>query len=297
MRELSPSVNATGEFFERDCIWPLLGATPGAPAPFTGRYETSQNRGLRAGHPARRGRFSRSFGRAARAPRALGTNLAARVALEGRPPLFAKCRKARHDPAMSQRAVGPLSCLLATLVLFGCSNAEELQALQKQAETRVASIEEKARAQVAEARKEAEDVRVLMTQSVEQAQAKLKEAQDSAEQLLKEAKVSAEQAEKDAAKALAKARDAYKGEARAKLATLNDEVRELNAKISKAKGKVKSEAQAKLKDVTALQKQLAKDIAAFDKATLDTFKEVKNEVNKHLAELKTKLTGLEKVLK
>jgi hypothetical protein len=180
--------------------------------------------------------------------------------------------------------------LMACNSLSACDNTEALAAVQQQANERVALIEKQAAEKLADAQKQLETVKAEMAQAAAQAQAKAQEA-------IREAQESAEQAEKDANKAVHKARDGYKAEARAKLHALSEDARDLQAKAAKASAKAKASAQASLKEVAQLQKQIAKDIAAFDEATLDTFKTVKTDVNKHLSELKAKLAAAQNKLK
>ena len=66
---------------------------------------------------------------------------------------------------------------------------------------------------------------------------------------------------------------------------------DVTEQAKKAQAKAKTSVQAIAKEVAALQKDIASDIAAFDKATLDTFKSVKSELNKDLATLKSKVAA------
>lgn len=186
------------------------------------------------------------------------------------------------------RTLGPsvLAVALATLGLLstGCEDTEKLDALKKQTDQRIAELQSQGKASLAAAKKEVEELRAQLLQVTESAKAE-------AATLVKQAQADANEQEREAARALSKARDGYKAEARAKLTALLDDMKDASSKAQKAPAKAKASVQAIGKEVSALQKQITKDIAAFDKATLDSLKTVKAELNKHLATLKAKVAS------
>jgi len=79
---------------------------------------------------------------------------------------------------------------------------------------------------------------------------------------------------------------AFKGAAKLELADVNKAINELGPKSAKANAKAKAAFQKALQPVAAQQKAIAADLAAFDTATLDTFKTVKTKFEHDLALLK-----------
>jgi hypothetical protein len=174
--------------------------------------------------------------------------------------------------------------LYALCLTAGCEDQARTQAIQKAADERVAEVERNAKAEVARVREEMEALKVQFAQASEQAKAEAANA-------LKDVQSGAEQCADDADKAMRRAREAYKAEAKTKLATLTEDARELRSKLAKAPAKVKSAVQPVLKEIDTLQKDAQKDIAAFDKATLETLRTTKAAFHEHLAKLKSKLNA------
>jgi hypothetical protein len=174
--------------------------------------------------------------------------------------------------------------LCALSLLGGCEDKEKMQSIQKAADERIAEVERKAKEQVTRAQDEMAALKVQFTQAAEQAKA---EAQSA----LKDAQSGADQCADEAETAMRRAREAYKAEAKAKLAVLTEDAKEVRSKLAKAPAKAKTAAQPILKEVDTLQKEVQKDIAAFDKATLETLRSTKQSFNEHLAKMKTKLNA------
>lgn len=172
--------------------------------------------------------------------------------------------------------------LVVAVGLMGCNEEEhkkQLAEVQEQAEKRVAAAEAKAKERVSELEKEVETLKADAAKAAEQAKAE-------AEALATKAQASLEDAEKEAAKLLDKARTAYKTEAKARYQALNRDLAEVTAKANKIPAKSKAAYDKAIKAVVALQKDINKDIAAYDEATLDTFGKVKSKVDADLAKYK-----------
>ena len=168
-----------------------------------------------------------------------------------------------------------------------CGNSEQkLKELQTQADERVKKAEDDATQKVAAAQKEIDALKAQFAEAATKAKA-------DADEALRVAKESADEqektAEKAAADALAKAREAYKAEARAKLKDINEDLSALSLKTAKAPAKVKATATKSLQDITKKEKEIAKDITGFDKAELQNFRTVKAKVEQDLAILKGKI--------
>ncbi|HWA78089.1 MAG TPA: hypothetical protein VG937_37395 [Polyangiaceae bacterium] len=173
--------------------------------------------------------------------------------------------------------------VVSFLFLPACHDDEadkkKLAELQKNTDERVAKAEREAREKVAEAEKQIEQLKAEMAATT----AKLKAEADDA---VSKAQASAEEQAKAAEAALKKARQGFKEEGRLQLANLNKEVSELSAKSAKAPAKVKTEVTKAMQKIVTQQKAIAKDIAAFDTATLDKFGATKAKLAQDLAAMK-----------
>jgi DNA repair exonuclease SbcCD ATPase subunit len=169
--------------------------------------------------------------------------------------------------------------------LGGCSHAEEEKAklaeLQKKADERIAQAESQAKTKLADLQKELDDVKAELAKAKEQTAEAVKSAQSGAEEQAKAAEA-----------ALGKARQAFKEKARLELADANKELAEVQGKVGKVPAKSKAAVTALMQDIQKQQKALAKDIAAFDAATLDTFRTVDAQVKKDMAVLKSKIRSV-----
>jgi len=178
-------------------------------------------------------------------------------------------------------SVGLGSAVLA-VALTGCGKAEQEQKLaemQKAADTRVAKAEEDARAKIAALQQQVEAIKAEAADASAQAKA-------MAEEAISKAQSSADDAAKEAQAALAKAREAYKADARTHLTELNKEFTEVAVQASKIPAKERAAYDKAAKEIVGFQKEIGTDIAAFDKAALDTFKTTKAKLAKDLALMK-----------
>jgi hypothetical protein len=174
-----------------------------------------------------------------------------------------------------------LACGLASL--SGCHDTEaenkKLAEIQHQADEKISQAQHAADENVAALQKQLDQVR----QEAADAAAKMKAQADDA---ISKAQQSADEQAKAAEAALVKARGAFKEEGRLQLAQLNKEVTELSSKSSKATAKVKADVAKAMKQIVTQQKDIAKDIAAFDSATIDTLKKAKAKLTQDLAVMK-----------
>jgi chromosome segregation ATPase len=170
--------------------------------------------------------------------------------------------------------------LLAALFLLACGSAEaekKLAETEKKAEEQIAKAEKAAKAKVAEIQRQLDDV----TGQLAAAKAKVEEGEKAKESLEEQAKL--------AEVALKNARQAFKDKARLQLADLNKELGEAGAKAGKLPAKSKAAFTKAVQDVKKQQAVVAKDIAAFDTATVETLKTVNAKVQNSLAVLKNKI--------
>ena len=172
--------------------------------------------------------------------------------------------------------VAPL--LLLFLANCGASDEEKKKItaeVQKKADERIAQAERKARTKSEEAERELEKVKAELTD----VKSKLSDA-------VSQAQASVEEQTKAAEAALEKARQAFKEEGRTELAHLNKEVQELSSKSGKVSKAAKASFMKSMKDIQKHQKTIAADIAAFDKATLDTFRTMKAKLDRDLSAMR-----------
>jgi hypothetical protein len=169
------------------------------------------------------------------------------------------------------------------LVSAGCGGEEQkkqLQELQRKADDRVAQVDKQCKEQVATLEKQAEALRTESAEAAAKAQVQVDDA-------VAKAQASVEDAEKEAVKALGKARDAYRSEAKAKYADVNKELAEATTKAQKLPAKAKTAYDKAIQAILVQQKEITRDVAAYDKATLDTLGKVKSKVDVDLAKYKT----------
>ena len=149
---------------------------------------------------------------------------------------------------------------------------------EKKADERVQQAERQARAKTEEAQRELEKVKAELTE----AKSKLTDA-------VTQAQASVEEKAKAAEAALEKARQAFKEEGRTELAHLNKDVAEVSSKAGTVPKAAKDSYMKAMKDIQKQQKAIAEDIAAFDKATLETFRTTKAKLDRDLAVMKSKI--------
>lgn len=180
-------------------------------------------------------------------------------------------------------------CTGSLLVLAACDNEAKIKDIQKKADERVAEAQKEAKDKVAAAEKKLDDAKAEFAAAAEKAKAE-------ADNAIAVAKESADEGAKEAADALAKAREAYKAEARSRLRTVNQDVQEVSVKASRASAKLKPMVDKAMKAIVDKQKDIAKDISAFDTATLDNFRTVKGKLDADLAALKRDVLGVKSKL-
>jgi thiamine biosynthesis lipoprotein ApbE len=181
-------------------------------------------------------------------------------------------------------AVAPRGWLVLALLvaLSGCNEEEhkkQLAELQAQAENKLAAAENRAKERVAALEKELEALKSEAASATAKAKAE-------AEEVASKAQASVDDAEKETAKVLDKARSAYKAEAKARYQALNNDLAEVTTKGHKIPQKSKAAYDKTIKSVLDLQKEITKDIAAYDEATLDTFGKCKAKLDIDLAKYK-----------
>jgi thiamine biosynthesis lipoprotein ApbE len=171
---------------------------------------------------------------------------------------------------------------LAILLLSACGGEEQkrqLADLQRKSEERVAQVEKQYKDQIAGLEKQLEALRLEAAETAAKAKSQVDEA-------VAKAQASVDDAEKEANVALGKARDAYRSAAKTKYANLNKELAEVTAKAQKVPAKSKAAYDVAIKTVLGLQKEILKDITAYDKATLETLGKTKAKVDIDLAKYK-----------
>jgi hypothetical protein len=169
------------------------------------------------------------------------------------------------------------------LVLMGCNEEEykkQLAEAQAQADKRVGEVESKAKERVAALEKQLETLKAEAAAAAEKAKADVDEAASKAQ-------ASVDDAAKETAQALDRARSAYKGEGKARYQALNNDLAEVTSQARKVPAKSKAAYDKAIKTVLALQKDISKDLAAYDDATLDTFAKIKGKLDVDLAKYKS----------
>jgi hypothetical protein len=163
--------------------------------------------------------------------------------------------------------------------------AAKLAEVQRIADEKLKKAEQVANDKVAAIQKQLDQMKA----DAETQAAKVK---SEADQAIGKAQADAEEATKAAEEALKKARSAYKAEGLAELGALNKQVQELSVKSAKASAKVKPLVQKSMKDIVKEQQQIAKDLAAFDKAALDGLGAAKTKLVQDLAKMKQTIAGI-----
>jgi hypothetical protein len=183
------------------------------------------------------------------------------------------------------KALSRSACVFPLLALASCGDEAKLKEIQKKADERVAEAQKEAKEKIAAAEKKLDEAKAEFAAAAEKAKAE-------ADNAIAVAKETADEGAKEAADALAKARAAYKAEARARLASINKDVQDASVRASKAPAKIKPAIDKAMKAIVEKQKEVAKDMAAFDTATLDTFQKVKAKLDADLAALKNAALGV-----
>lgn len=158
---------------------------------------------------------------------------------------------------------------------MGCGNEEKQRAklaeVEKAAEAKVAQAELQARNKAADAQKEFDALKA----ELDQTKAKLAESE--------KAQADFEELGKQAEAALGKAREAFKAEGRVKLADLNKDLTQVSKALTKLPAAKKAELNKIFQKIPPQQKAIAKDIAAYGTATLDTLSATRSTLEKDLA--------------
>src|SRR4051812_4432810 len=169
--------------------------------------------------------------------------------------------------------------LVVPLMLVACGNEEEIK-------KKVAAVQQQAEDAASKAKTAAQQKLDELQKQLDQLKTDATDAKTKLDECMSKAQASADEQGKTAEAALAAARQAFKSAAKLELADANKALNELGPKSAKAPAKAKAAFQAALKPVAAQQKAIAADLAAFDTATLDTFKAVKTKFEHDLALLK-----------
>jgi len=169
--------------------------------------------------------------------------------------------------------------LIVPLMLIACGNEEEIK-------KKVAAVQQQADDQASKAKQAAQQKLDELQKQFDQIKADAADAKTKLDECTAKAQASADEQGKSAEAALTVARQAFKSAAKLELAEVNKSINELGPKSAKANAKQKAAFQKALQPVAAPQKALAADLAAFDTATLDTFKTVKAKFEHDLALLK-----------
>jgi Fe2+ transport system protein B len=191
-------------------------------------------------------------------------------------------RRSSFSSIGSELLLASLLTGVVCLPLTGCGKAEQekkIAQIQQTANERIAKAEKEAQEKIAELQKQIEAIKA----EAADASAEVRAQADAA---INKAQLSADEAAKAVQSALSRAREAYKEDARHQLAAINKEFTELAAQARKTPAKDKAAYDKAIKDIVARQKDVNADIAAFDKATLETFKTVKAKLVKDLALMK-----------
>lgn len=191
-------------------------------------------------------------------------------------------------------AARSLACVAACLplVLTGCNQAEQeskIAEIQQKADERVAKAEREGRERILALERQIETIKTEAAAASAKAKVEADDAISKAQASAEEAAKATEDATKAAEKAVKNAREAYKGEGRTRLAELNKELVELVARAAKTPAKERVGYDEAMKEVTSHQKEIAKDVAAFDQATVETFRTAKAKLTKDLALMKAAL--------
>ncbi len=175
------------------------------------------------------------------------------------------------------------------LSVSACSDEKEqaakLAEVKREADEKLKKAEQAANEKVAAMQKQLDQLKA-------DAEAQATKLKSEADEAIAKAQGDAEAQAKAAEDALKKARAAYKAEGLNQLNQLNKQVQELSAKSAKASAKVKPLVQKQMKDIVKEQQQIAKDLAAFDKAALDGLGAAKAKLVQDLAKMKQTIASI-----
>ena len=181
---------------------------------------------------------------------------------------------------------------MASYLLLGASACDD----DKQQAAKLAEVQRIADEKLKKAEQAANDKVAALQKQIDQmkadAEAQAAKLKSEADQAIGKAQADTEEATKAAEEALKKARAAYKAEGLTELGALNKQVQELSGKLGKASAKVKPLVQKSMKDIVKEQQDIAKDLAAFDKAELDKLGATKAKVVQDLAKMKMTIASI-----
>ncbi|HWZ87317.1 MAG TPA: hypothetical protein VNW92_00670 [Polyangiaceae bacterium] len=179
--------------------------------------------------------------------------------------------------------------LLASFLLMACGNEEEIK-------KKVAAVQQQAEDQAAKAKQEAQQKLDDLQKQLDQLKTDATDAKTKLDDCMSKVQAAGDASGKSADAALAAARTAFKEEGHLELSDANKAMAELGPKSVKATAKAKAAFQKALQPVGAQQKALAADLAAWDTATLDSFKSVKGKFEHDLATLKNTIRAAKATL-
>jgi len=179
--------------------------------------------------------------------------------------------------------------LFASMLLVACGNEEEIK-------KKVAAVQQQADDQASKAKQAAQQKLDELQKQLDQLKTDATDAKTKLDDCMSKAQTSADASGKSAEAALAAARSAFKEEGHVELAAVNKTLSELGPKTAKATAKQKAAFQKALQPVSGQQKALAQDLAAWDSATIETFKSVKGKFEHDLALLKNSIRAAKATL-
>jgi len=179
--------------------------------------------------------------------------------------------------------------LLASILLVACGNEEEIK-------KKVAAVQQQADDQASKAKQAAQQKLDELQKQLDQLKTDATDAKTKLDDCMSKAQTSADASGKSAEAALAAARSAFKEEGHVELAAVNKTLSELGPKTAKATAKQKAAFQKALQPVSGQQKALVQDLAAWDSATIETFKSVKGKFEHDLALLKNSIRAAKATL-
>jgi predicted phage tail protein len=179
--------------------------------------------------------------------------------------------------------------LIASFLLVACSNEEEIK-------KKVAAVQQQADDQASKAKQEAQQKADDLQKQIDQLKADAADSKTKLDDCTSKVQTSTDASGKSAEAALAAARSAFKEEGHLELANANKALSELGPKSVKASAKAKAAFQKALQPVSGQQKTIAADLAAWDTATLDSFKSIKGKFEHDLGVLKNAIRAAKATL-
>jgi hypothetical protein len=179
--------------------------------------------------------------------------------------------------------------LFVSLLLVACGNEEEIK-------KKVAAVQQQADDQASKAKQAAQQKLDDVQKQLDQLKTDATDAKTKLDDCMSKVQSGTDASGKSAEAALAAARSAFKEEGHLELANANKAMAELGPKSAKATAKAKAAFQKALQPISGQQKTIAADLAAWDSATLDSFKSVKGKFEHDLALLKNTIRAAKATL-